>query len=71
MRLIRWSELPELQKDRLEAAKKEQMALMQACKLMCAASRKPNDGLQKEALRSDGLPLCRFCARMYSGSGLE
>eukprot|EP00656_Telonema_subtile_P008868 TRINITY_DN14148_c0_g1_i3.p1 TRINITY_DN14148_c0_g1~~TRINITY_DN14148_c0_g1_i3.p1 ORF type:complete len:547 (+),score=95.21 TRINITY_DN14148_c0_g1_i3:354-1994(+) len=67
LEIDRWSQHPQLQKEEIEPAKHEQMQLMQARELMCAASRKPGDGFQKEARESDGSPLCPFCEKTFDG----
>lgn len=64
----RWASHPMLQKQEIEAAKQEQMDLMQAQKLMCAASRKRDDRYQKQSEQPDGRPLCPFCAQTFDGS---
>ena len=66
----RWRQHPALQKDNIECAKIEQMALMSARGLMCAASRKHGDGHQMYEMVPDDLPLCAFCHETFDGGGV-
>ena len=66
----RWRQHPALQKDNIECAKIEQMALMSARGLMCAASRKHGDGCQMHEMVPDDLPLCAFCHETFDGGGV-